>query len=376
MSGRLARVAEGVLAKCPGNAPPGFLLGVQSPTGEQIIALGSRTVAESTGGLSGLDAMTRSTSHDLASVTKIVATTTALIRLASQGVIRLDAAVRDFLPTFGASSRSISVRDLLYHRSGLWEWQPLYVFGSEKARAWDFIDRLPVRYQPGHETHYSDLGFMLLGRIIEVVTAERFDRAIAELVLRPLGLSETTFRHPVGSDISTGALDDRAERAMLDNQAPYPVGPASSSFARWPTSKIHGDVFDGNAFHVFDGVSGDAGLFSTAPDLLRFVKTLASFEDHAELWKPDVAAHFFNAGPNASQGLGFRRYTFTDRDRPVTVVGHSGYVGVAVGFIPGTGRGFVMASNRLLVTSTPASTESLWMDSLLGLAAAGLVMPR
>lgn len=352
--------------------PPGLVLGIKSRSTEGILARGFRTVRETPHGIEDQDAMTPDTSHDLASVTK-VATSTAILRLVSERLIHLDAEVRRYLPAFGATGSEVTVRDLLQHRAGLWEWQPLYILASDAAGAHAAIDRLPARYEPRTGHHYSDLGFILLGRIVEVATGRMIEDAIAELVTRPLGLTSTRYRHPVDGDISTGAFDDRVEIGMLDTQTPFPVGHRSSDFRAWRTQPIHGRVSDGNAFHVFGGVSGHAGLFSTVPDLLRFASTLASYADHDRLWRPEIAESFFGPGPDEHQGLGFRRYEVGVEGATVTVVGHTGFVGCAVGFVPGTGIALALASNRLLVSGVPQTSEDLWMRYLRAAADSGML---
>ncbi|SEG90488.1 CubicO group peptidase, beta-lactamase class C family [Nonomuraea solani] len=295
--------------------------------------------------------MTLDTYHDLASVTKVVATTTMLMRLVSERLVDLDAPLSAYL---SRSYEAITVRDLLLHRGGLWEWWPLYIQPQLP----------PPRYRPGRARHYSDLGFVLLGRIVAAVTGLRLDRALAELVTRPLGLTSTTYAGPAGAEVATSALDDRVEMTMLDTGRPYPVPYRSTDFAGWRTEPIAGQVADGNAHHAFGGVAGHAGLFSTVPDLLRYATALSRYEEYDHLWRPEVAREFFAPGPDPEQALGFRRYELDLAGESVTVLGHPGHVGCAVGFVPGRDVALALASNRLLVEGQPASTDLLWDDLL------------
>ena len=376
MIGGLGVVAEGLTsawATGTASAPPGLVLGVRSRTVEDVVARGFRTVHASPEGIEGRDAMTTKTSHDLASVTKVVATTIAILRLVSDRLVDLEADVRRYLPAFEATDVGVTVRDLLQHRAGLWEWQPLYLLARDTVGALRLVDRLPTRYEPRTAYHYSDLGFILLGRIVEAATGLGLEDAIAELVTRPFGLSATQYRRPIDDDVATGALDDRVEIGMLDTQEPFPVGHSSGEFRGWRTRPVHGEVSDGNAFHAFGGVSGHAGLFSTVPDLLRFAHILAAYRDHDDLWRPEVAESFFAGGPDGYQGLGFRRFDVGVEGAKVTVVGHTGFVGCAVGFIPDRDVGLALATNRLLVSGSPPSTEDLWMGYLRAAADSGML---
>jgi CubicO group peptidase (beta-lactamase class C family) len=295
----------------------------------------------------GEEPMTMDTYHDLASVTKIVATTTALIRLVSERLVDLDAPLSAYLPR---SYEAITVRDLLLHRGGLWEWWPLYIQPEMP----------PPRYRPGRARRYSDLGFILLGRIVAAATGLRLDRAVAELVTRPLGLTQTTYARPMGVEVAMSALDDRVEMTMLDTGRPYPVPYRSGDFAGWRREPVLGQVADGNTHHALGGVAGHAGLFSTVPDLLKYCLALSRYEEHDRLWRPAVARQFFTPGPDPEQALGFRRYTLDLAGETVTVLGHPGHVGCAIGFVPGRDVALVVASNRLLVQGVPTPADDLW----------------
>ncbi|MGI5289353.1 serine hydrolase domain-containing protein [Nonomuraea polychroma] len=327
--------------------PAGVIMAARTPWFDLTECSGHRTVRWEGGERWGEAPMTLDTYHDLASVTKIVATTTALMRLVSERLVHLDAPLSAYLPR---SYEAITVRDLLLHRGGLWEWWPLYVQAQLP----------PPRYRPGRARHYSDLGFILLGRIVTAATGLRLDRAVAELVTRPLGLTQTTYARPTGTEVAMSALDDRVEMTMLDTGRPYPVPYRSSDFTRWRREPVLGQVADGNAYHALDGVAGHAGLFSTVPDLLKYCTALSRYEEHDRLWRPEVAREFFAPGPDPEQALGFRRYALDLADETVTVLGHPGYVGCAIGFVPGRDVALVVASNRLLVAGAPTPTEDLW----------------
>jgi len=369
-----ARLLDRVPAASPaGCSPPaGVAVAVQRGASASVAVAGRRTVETPT---TTTAPVTIGTHHDLASVTKVV-TTSALMALVSNGTVALDDEVRRYLPRFGAGGGGgggdkdgVTVRDLLGHRAGLWEWQPLYVaMASDRtvspgpAVAHDLVDRLPLRYRRGVGRHYSDLGFMLLGRIVANVVGGSLSEAIDALVAGPLDLGSLRFSHPAGPDVAMSAFDDRIEMAMIDAGEPYPVPFASADFTGWRTGAIVGEVNDGNAAHAFAGESGHAGLFADIGDLLALGIALAHPGEHDELWQPDVVAEFFAPGPDADQALGFRRAPITLDGRPVTMLGHTGFVGCAMGFVPGTGLAVAMATNRLVTSGAPVPTADLWNE--------------
>ena len=360
-----ARLVAGVPAGSPAGATPpaGVALALRTPGLEVSAAAGFRGVVGSDGVEAA--ALTVDTHHDVASVTKVVATTAALLRLVSDGVVGLDDAACRYLPGLADGEKaSITLRQLLAHRAGLWEWQPLYLAAGDARAAAELVERLPLRYPPDTGHHYSDLGFMLLGRIVAAVTGQSFEDAVRTLVTEPLGMASTRFAHPAGDEVATSAFGDQCERAMVDAGSPYPVPFRSADFPLWRREPITGDVCDGNAFHVLDGVSGHAGLYSTLTDLITFGGALASYPEHEDLWRPEVAAEFYAPGPDSGQALGFRRYRLDLGSESVVVLGHPGFVGCAVGFVPGRGIALALASNRLLTPGTPVPTEQLWLEVL------------
>lgn len=333
------------------SAPRGAVAGVVTDAGRDIAA----------GGLADLAGtpMTTETAFDIASVSKVAATTTAILRLVSRGEVGFDDPVDRFVPGT-ACAPGTTVRHLLQHRAGLWEWQPLYLDHAH-ADADAAADAIPLRYGLDEGRHYSDLGFLLLGRIIAAVTGLPLDAAVRELVTAPLGLDRTGYG-PFAAPVASSSLGDDAERRMVATGEPYPILTADRTFA-WREDEITGRVNDGNSFHAAGGVSGHAGLFSTADDLLALGAALAAPERHPELWNPDAVAELFRDGPDAGQALGWRSDTVAVGGRPTRMLWHPGFTGCALGFAPGTGTAAVLLSNRLFAPE-PASTEALWRTAL------------
>lgn len=227
------------------NAAPGAVLAV-SYRGERFV--------HGTGRL-GLDDPTRpdgNTLYDMASLTKVVALTTLAMMAVDEGKLRLDAPVVGYLPDFGrglGAKGDVTVRDLLLHDSGLPAhrrlWEETFVReGAILRTVTSDLERVP-----GERMVYSDLGAITLTVILEQLYGQRFDELFRDKVAGPLGMTRTAFLPPKGW-----------RRAI----APTEQDP-------WRQRTLRGEVHDENASRL-GGVSGHAGLFSTAHDVLRFTE--------------------------------------------------------------------------------------------------------
>jgi len=349
----------------PGPAsPPGAVVG-SVRRGHREITVGG--VRGASGALVSAD-----TCFDLASVTKVIATTCLLHRLATLGQIRLDDPVSRYLP-WSPCRASTTLKTLAWHRAGLWEWQPLYLSGKDPVTT---LAHLPLRYEPDQARHYSDLGFMLLGLVIEAVTSTSLDQTFTDLIARPLGLTRTGYA-PVRQPVASGGLGDDVERQMVADQTPYPILFDDPSFA-WRQGETLGEANDGNAFHSFSGVAGHAGLFSCAEDLLTLLSSLADEDSIRENRRTTPQADSFSQcedpfwgdcrsvfsdGPDYGQAVGWRSMRVDLEGVTRRMLWHPGFTGCAVGFIPGTGFAAVMLTNRLLAPDPPG-TVALWEQTL------------
>ncbi len=198
------------------------------------------------------EAVTQGTLFDLASLTKPLATTAALIHLVQAGRIRLDQDLGGLFPGIcGHDKACITVEDLLRHRSGLPAHRPYYEFMvkiPEQGRQ----DRLrrailnePLVCQPGRKELYSDLGFILLAWIVERVAGQRLDHYVGDNIYQPLGIERLHFR--------------RAGRSL-------DAGVAATERCPWRGRTLKGEVHDDNAWAA-GGIEGHAGLFGTAADI-------------------------------------------------------------------------------------------------------------
>jgi len=194
---------------------------------------------------------------DLASVSKVVATTSMAMILYERGLLDLDAPVIGVVPEFAdedARRREITCRMLLAHSSGLPAHEKLYLHAHSREELIRAAMRVPLKAGPGTQAEYSDIGFIVLGLALERVAGEPLDVFCQREVFGPLGMSQTAFNPPAAwkSRIPPTA-DDRTFRKRI----------------------IQGEVYDENA-SVMGGVSPQAGVFSTAFDTALFAEAMLS----------------------------------------------------------------------------------------------------
>ncbi len=190
------------------------------------------------------------TVFDLASLTKPVATASSIMRLVERKLVDLDAPVARYIPEFAANGKGkISVRQLLIHTSGLIPDNSINDYKNGPAEAFRRIHELKTVYEPGTDFRYSDVGFLLLGEIVERISGKNIHEYSREKLFEPLGMRETGF-------LPGEALKKRAAVTQQRNN-------------RW----MKGEVHDPRAY-ALGGIAGHAGLFSTANDLALFAQML------------------------------------------------------------------------------------------------------
>lgn len=193
---------------------------------------------------------------DLASLTKVIATTTAVMLLHEEGSIDLDAPLARYLPEFArAGKQRITVRQILTHQAGLIPYRPFHRMNIEtREQLIETIMNEELQYRPGTDTRYSDLGIISLGLAIERITGRDFGEFSHERIFEPLGMADTGFRGTVGRDDAVIPTEiDSDFRGRL----------------------LQGEVHDETAW-LLGGTAGHAGLFSTASDLARFAHMMVN----------------------------------------------------------------------------------------------------
>jgi CubicO group peptidase (beta-lactamase class C family) len=331
---------------------PGYLFASTKEGNRSYSANGSRHCF----GLAEAQPVTINTKFDLASLTKIVGTTAALLHLIELGELQVSDLACKYLESWQGTDKSdITIAELLSHQSGLAEWRPLYFTDNSSESVARQISSIPLTYARNSGRHYSDLGFISLGEIVKAITQQDLPAAFAELVFQPLGLHSTSFM-PVTGEIAATSLGDWYEKKMIATNTPYKVDLEVSNFPNWRGEYLVGQPNDGNSFHRLGGIAGHAGLFSTADDLLIFAEAVISNK-----WQ---AHNFLSVHGDPMQGLGFRNWRTPSSSGEEIFWGHTGFTGIALGIEPKRQSAALLLTNRLHVQGEPVATEELWQPFL------------
>lgn len=268
-----------------------------------------------------------STEYDLASLTKVVATTSAIMALYDDGVIHLDDPVVKWIPAFtGGRKDEVTIRQLLTHRSGLPAGRELWKLIGHPAAARAEVISTPLNKNcpPGACYVYSDLGADMLGFIVEAASHESLDDFVARRIFDPLGMMDTGFH-----------LDSE----QVARLAPTPA----------PRGRVH----DSNAA-ALGGVAGHAGLFSTASDLAVFAQMLLNggTYEHTRIFKPSTVA-LFTTRAAGTRALGWDTCDSTNtgatcgRYLSSRAFGHTGFTGTSLWVDPDRKMFTLLLTNRV-----------------------------
>jgi CubicO group peptidase (beta-lactamase class C family) len=292
------------------------------------------------------------TLYDVASLTKAVATSVLAMQEVGAGRLALDAKVTAFIPELSRQAEGaaldqardeITVRQLLSHSSGLPAHRPFWRQAAHSPAERLAIARLaarePLEYPPGTRAIYSDLGFILLGWLLERLTGTRLDVLFEERIARPLGLAATTFISLADSDARARLLGDRSVAATQ-------VSPERHGL-------VLGEVDDMNAF-AMGGIAGHAGLFSTAGDLAAIAGALiAAVRGAGTLVDRDVLRAFWSPSgvPGSTWRLGWDGPAESGSQAGERLsrasVGHLAFTGCSLWIDPARELVLVLLSNRV-----------------------------
>jgi CubicO group peptidase (beta-lactamase class C family) len=273
-----------------------------------------------------------STFWDIASISKVMGTASAVMRLVDAGHVNLDAPVRRYLPRFaGGSKDQVTVRMLLDHTSGLRSYAPLFKQARSRAQAIDLLyGERPIR-RPGELPLYSDLNAIFLGLLVETVSGMSLDRFVAREVFEPLDLQQTTY-HP---------------SAVLRRR--------TMPSAVWRGQPVQGQVNDPNAA-ILGGAAGHAGIFSTGLDLARYAQVwLRSGSGPDGQWvSAATVRRFLTRGPNSGPRLLGWDTPEQNLDEPSlfgtlisdAAYGHTGFTGTELWIDPARDLFLVFLTNR------------------------------
>ncbi len=283
--------------------------------------------------------VTRDTLFDIASLTKVVVTTTLAMILYERGLLDLESPVSRYVPEFdGERKGEVLVKDLLAHSGGLLWWTDFFRKFEGKApeeakRGYlSTIHEMPLDYPPRSKMVYSDLGILLLGEILERVTGKDLESLANEEVFGPLGMEDATYRPPV-------SLRSRIAPTEVDS---------------WRGRLVHGEVHDENAFGL-GGVAPHAGVFSTARDLGVFAQMMLNGGAYGgvRLLNPETIALFTrraNLVPGSSRALGWDTPSEPSSAGKLfspSSYGHTGFTGTSLWIDPERELFAILLTNRV-----------------------------
>jgi CubicO group peptidase (beta-lactamase class C family) len=286
----------------------------------------------------GGEAVTADTRYDLASLTKVVATLPSVLLLASAGELSLDQPLRHWFSSAGwfkqPSLGNVTIRQLLSHNSGLSAWSGIFTTTRDRLTALAAALQSEIA-APGGEATYSDLGFMLLGALVERISGQRLDRFAAEHIFTPLGMHDTGFI-PL----------DPAGRPESDQAG---VAYAATEYCGWRNRLLEGEVHDENCF-AWQGVAGHAGLFGTAADLGLYARAWLNLDPrlgNSELLLDAQREHARTSG-GEPRGLGWLlAHPDSFAGPEVSGYGHTGFTGTSLWLDPAADRFAVLLTNRV-----------------------------
>ena len=284
-----------------------------------------------------------STLWDLASLTKVVGMTSAMNQLVAAGKVKLDAPVQRYLPKWkdprhkgkkkwrGPTKRTVTVRDLLTHRSGLPAWRPLYKEGVNPDSAMAIVYATPLDTFPRIRMVYSDLGAILLGKIVERVSHEKLDAYLKKHVWTPLAMTDTRFN---------------PDSSLKPRIAPTEYDPYRQRL-------VWGTVHDENSA-ALGGVAGHAGLFSSARDLSRFAQMYLNFGtlDGKTVLDRATILEFQRVQDSSfsNRAIGWEKPTGANsagRRMSPAAFGHTGFTGTSIWMDPANDVFVIILTNRV-----------------------------
>lgn len=303
----------------------------------------------------GSHPVTPETVYDIASITKVAATTAAAMLLYQRDLLDLETPVAELLPGFvvgrppGSFARHVRLRHLLAHNSGLPAYVEFFRTHSTPAGLLRACLELPLETPPGARAEYSDPGFILLGKAIEVILGEPLVRWVQREVFEPLGMRSSMFCPPL------------AARAFI---------PPTEEDSTLRFRVIQGEVQDENAY-ILNGAAGHAGLFSNVPDLLLFAEEMLAAGEAPGIAHP---ARLFHMGTleifamrqepeGSSRALGWDTpsdestsgHHFSDRS-----IGHLGFSGCSLWIDLAAGIAIVLLTNRTWPDRNNRAIRQVW----------------
>lgn len=272
---------------------------------------------------------------DLASVTKIMSTTTSIMLLVDSNLITLDDPVAKYIEEFDTDEkREITIRQFLLHTSGLPAYKIYVDLLRTRSELLHAVRNEPLENKPGEKYVYSDLGFILLGEIVEIVSGKRVDQFIRDELFHPIGMHSTWFNpenatHNIVGRIPPTEIDTVYDRGIV-------------------RARVH----DERAYYM-DGIAGHAGLFSSVQDMAKYAYMLLNDGNYGghQFLSPDVINYFTgHRSPINHRGLGFDRksdgFSTAGKYTGERTFGHLGFTGTSMWIDPDEDIAIILLTNR------------------------------
>ena len=306
-----------------------------------------------------------STGHlfDIASLTKVTATTTAIMLLADRGKLSVDDPVSKYIDGFSEAPKSaITIRHLLTHTAGLYEWYPMYYKAHTRAEVYELIHQLPLAFPVGKQRKYSDLGFTLLGEIIEKISGKPLNVFVETEVFAPLGMTHTYYlpltKNNTPPIAATSMGNPYENRMVYDSSLGFHFAEINpTSWNGWRNYVLKGEVNDGNAWYGGQGISGAAGIFSTAVDLQKLVDMLMNKgKANGKLFLHPQTISNFLTPDSFHNGLGWMMDPANSfmKNTPAGSFGHTGFTGTSICVVPSQHLSIILLINRQQVGLLPS----------------------
>jgi CubicO group peptidase (beta-lactamase class C family) len=294
----------------------------------------------------------RETIYDLASLTKPLVTGLLCAKLIEANEIKLEDKVSQYLPQFERpEKREITVQNLIAHTSGFVAWQPFYLLTEEPSKVLSLIADFDLDYEPNTKVKYSDFNFLTLGFLLEKLHGKKLEKIAQTEIFDRLRLRSTFFNPPKEeqNEIDACEFGNEYEKQVCQEMG-FDVAKENNRHFTFRNRLIWGEVHDRNCWFL-GGVSGHAGLFSSASDVFKIAgQFLANF---TTLLKPETCELFrtnFTQKLNEARSFAFELAATPDSTAGTSLssnsFGHLGFTGTSIWIEPETERVFVLLTNR------------------------------
>ena len=289
------------------------------------------------------------TIYDLASLTKPLITGLLCAKLIETGVIHLSDPISKYFDEFdSAEKRSITIENLLIHNSGFRAWKPFYLLGKSRGEILQLVANETLENPINSKVVYSDLNYLTLMFLLEKLHGKRIDEIAKTEIFEPLTLRKTFYNPPtyLKHEIAASEFGNEYEKnTCIDLGFKIPI----PNF-QFRHRQIWGEVHDGNCYFM-NGVSGHAGLFSTAEETFKIARQFLAQE--TSILKPETCELFrrnFTPGLNEARSLGFQLAETKDSTASLALAGdsfgHLGFTGTSLWIEPESERIFILLTNR------------------------------